>query len=130
MQFVGPILLDEAKALPADLQAFLDQGVSGPHAAVYVSMGTLARLSDDEVQSMAAALSALPNPVLWKLDQAWLPGRVHPLLDVLRLHDALEGKGPTCLHGPHGHQVCCLHLQMAFVYGLPMAFAPAAPLIG
>ena len=80
MQMVGPILLDEAKALPADLQAFLDQGPSGPHAAVYASMGTLARLSDEEVQSMAAALSALPNPVLWKLDSGLLPGRVQPVL--------------------------------------------------
>lgn len=71
---VGPILLDEAKPLPADLQAFLDQGLTGQHGAVYVSMGTLARLSEEEVQSMAAALCALPNPVLWKLDRALLPG--------------------------------------------------------
>ena len=78
MQMVGPILLDEAKALPADLQAFLDEGVSSPHAAVYASMGTLARLTEEEVQSMAAAFSALPNPVLWKLDRAFLPGRVSP----------------------------------------------------
>ena len=71
---VGPILLKEAKALPADLDSFLQQGTSGPHGIVYVSMGSLAMLSEDEVQSMAAALSALPNPVLWKLDQALLPG--------------------------------------------------------
>lgn len=74
LQLVGPILLDEAKPLPADLQSFLDKGLSGQHAAVHVSMGTLARLSEDEVRSMAAALSALPNPTLWKLDEALLPG--------------------------------------------------------
>jgi len=37
-------------------------------------MGTLARLNGEELQAMAEALSALPNPVLWKLDNAHLPG--------------------------------------------------------
>ena len=74
MQMVGPILLDEAMPLPPDLQAFLDLGVSGPHPAVYANMGNLATLSGEEVQSMAAALSALPNPVLWRLDKNVLPG--------------------------------------------------------
>jgi len=79
LQLVGPILLEEAKPLPADLSTFLDQGVSSGLGAVYVSMGTLARLSEDEVLSMAAALSALSNPVLWKLDRALLPGELTQL---------------------------------------------------
>lgn len=74
LQMVGPILLEEAQALPADLSKFLDQGVSGGMGAVYVSMGTLVRLGEDEVLSMAAALTALRHPVLWKLDRALLPG--------------------------------------------------------
>ncbi len=73
VQVVGPILAQDAKALPADLDKFLNQGISGP-GAVYISMGTLARLNGEELQAMAEALSALPNPVLWKLDNAHLPG--------------------------------------------------------
>ncbi len=74
MQMVGPILQEEAEPLPADLNTFLDKAMSSGLGAVYVSMGTLAVLSGDEVRSMAAALSALKNPVLWKLDRALLPG--------------------------------------------------------
>ncbi|DBA74190.1 TPA: UDP-glycosyltransferase-like protein [Trebouxia sp. C0004] len=76
VHMVGPILLEDAKPLPADLKTFLDKAVSSGLGAVYVSMGTLAVLSEDEVWSMAAALSALKNPVLWKLDRALLPGNM------------------------------------------------------
>ena len=78
LQMVGPVLVEDAKPLSKDLRHFLDQGLSDGHHAVYVSMGTLARLPEEELQSMAAALSALLNPVLWKLDPAHLPGK--PLL--------------------------------------------------
>ena len=71
---VGPILLEEAKPLPADLKSFLDKAMSTGLGAVYVSMGTLVMLSADEARSMAAALSALQSFVLWKLDRALLPG--------------------------------------------------------
>ena len=71
---VGPILLEEAKPLPADLNVFLDKAMSTGRGAVYVSMGTLVVLSADEARSMAAALSALDSFVLWKLDSAHLPG--------------------------------------------------------
>ncbi len=71
---VGPILLEEAKPLPADLNIFLDKAMSTGRGAVYVSMGTLVVLSADEARSMAAALSALDSFVLWKLDSAHLPG--------------------------------------------------------
>lgn len=76
MQVVGPILAEEAQPLPADLDKFLSQGIDGP-GAVYISMGTLARLNEAELLRMAEALSALPNPVLWKLDKAHLPGVIH-----------------------------------------------------
>ena len=73
---MGPILAKDAKPLPQDLAAFLDQGLLNGHSAVFVSMGTLARLSLEELTNMAAALSQLPNPVLWKLDPVHLPGTV------------------------------------------------------
>lgn len=44
---------------------------------MFVSMGTLARMNRDELHSMAQALSALPNPVLWKLNPLHLPGVLH-----------------------------------------------------
>ena len=73
-QVLGPILADKAKPLPADVDSFLTQGGLEGGGAVYVSMGTLARLDATELHSMAQALSGLPNPVLWKLDAAHLPG--------------------------------------------------------
>ena len=73
MQLVGPILAEPPKELPSDLKSFLDRGLTGP-GAVYVSMGTLARMNTAQLGSMAQALSALPNPILWKLNEAHLPG--------------------------------------------------------
>ena len=80
LQMVGPLLTDDAKPLPADMTAFLDKGLTHGHPAVYVSMGTWARLTKDELIAMGAALSALPNLVLWKLDPLHMPGAVqmHP----------------------------------------------------
>ena len=75
VQVVGPILVEDAKPLPQDLQHFLDQGMSHEHHAVYVFLGTLARPSAETLRCMAAALNRLPNPVLWKLDPLELPGR-------------------------------------------------------
>ena len=71
---VGPLLAENAKPLPTDLAQFLDQGLPNGHPAVYVSMGTFARLTEDELSAMGSALSSLPNPVLWKLDPLDLPG--------------------------------------------------------
>ena len=72
---MGPLLAETAKPLPADLAGFLDSGLSHGHPAVYVSMGTWARLTKDELTSMAEALSALPyNPILWKFDPVLMPG--------------------------------------------------------
>ena len=50
--------------------------MAGGQGAVFVSMGTLARMNSDELHSLAQALTALPNPVLWKLDPAHLPGKI------------------------------------------------------
>lgn len=71
---VGPVLAQDARPLTPDLGAFLESGLAQGLGAVLVSMGTLARLTDEEVHSMAAGLSALPNPVLWKLDASYLQG--------------------------------------------------------
>lgn len=38
-------------------------------------MGTLAMPTEEELVSMVRGLSALPNPVLWKLDSQMLPGK-------------------------------------------------------
>ena len=71
---VGPVLAQDAKPLTPDLSAFLESGLAQGLGAILVFMGTLARLTDEEVHSMAAGLSALPNPVLWKLDASYLQG--------------------------------------------------------
>ncbi|DBB07554.1 TPA: hypothetical protein ACH3X3_009010 [Trebouxia sp. C0006] len=74
VHMVGPILAEDAKPLPADINAVLDEALTSGHPAVYVSMGTLAMPSEEELLSMVRGLSALPNPVLWKLDSQMLPG--------------------------------------------------------
>lgn len=78
MQMVGPILVENAKPLPSALANFLDEALSSGHPAIYVSMGTLAMLSETELLSMAQGLSALSNSVLWKLDSQVLPGVSQP----------------------------------------------------
>ncbi len=77
---VGAILADDAKPLPVDLRAFLEQGLAEGHGGVYVSMGTAARLTQQEMQSLSEALSALPNPVLWKVAAVQLPSMLIPAL--------------------------------------------------
>lgn len=77
MQLVGPVLAQDSKPVTLELDTFLSQGLSQGHGAVFVSMGTLARMNRDELHSMAQALSALPNPVLWKLNPLHLPGVLH-----------------------------------------------------
>ena len=74
LQLVGPVLAQDAKPVSPELESFLSQGLSQGHGAVYVSMGTLARMNSDELHSLARALTALPNPVLWKLNPLHLPG--------------------------------------------------------
>lgn len=70
---VGPILAEPAKPLPADLKGFLEQGIAQSHGALYVSMGTAARLTEAELLNLAATFADLPNPVLWKLSALDLP---------------------------------------------------------
>ena len=76
VQLVGPLLAEDAKPLNLELNVFVESGLRQGHAAVFVSMGTLARMTDEEVHSMAAGLSAFPNPVLWKLDSSYLQGQL------------------------------------------------------
>ncbi len=63
LQLVGPVLAQDSKPVTRELDS-LSQGLSEGHGAVFVSMGTLARMNRDELHSMAQALSAMPNPVL------------------------------------------------------------------
>jgi len=77
LQIVGPILAEPAQPLPSDLSSFLDEGTAQGLAAVYVCMGSAGRLTQTQLHSMAQGLSALPNPVLWKLSKIDLPGEVN-----------------------------------------------------
>ncbi len=52
----------------------MQQGAREEHAAVYVSMGTAARLTKQELYSLRTSLASLRNPVLWKLAAVDLPG--------------------------------------------------------
>lgn len=77
---VGAVMADDAKPLPADLTAFLEQNLAEGHGGMYVSMGTAARLTQQEMQGLSEALSALPNPVLWKVSAVQLPSMLIPVL--------------------------------------------------
>ncbi len=113
LQLVGPILVQDAKPMSQDLQQFLDQGVSKGQYAVYASMGTLARLPEAELRSMAAAFSALSNLVLWKLDAKDMPrGFAFIMSDCLAaLSCALQCWGTLlcglCVHA-FFHMLCML----------------------
>ena len=74
---VGPILAEPAKPLPHELSSFLERGKGEGLGAVYVSMGSAARLPETALHSMALSLSAMLNPVLWKLSPKDLPGVPH-----------------------------------------------------
>ena len=76
MQLVGSVLAEDAKALPAELDAFLNQALAanGGQGAILASLGTLALLTEHEVRSIAQGLCALDRHVLWKLDTQQLPG--------------------------------------------------------
>ena len=77
---VGPLMATPAQPLPIALNVFLKQGLADGHGAVFVSMGTMARMTEEELHSMARGLSALPNPILWKLNLLDIPG-MHVLLN-------------------------------------------------
>ena len=71
---VGPLMAAPPEPLPAALDTFLLQGLADGHGGVFVSMGTMARMTEEELHSMARGLSALPNPILWKLNLLDIPG--------------------------------------------------------
>ena len=75
LQVVGPTSVDVAKPLPADLEAFLERGMAAQHGAIYISMGSAAKLTKQELQSLADCVSAMPNPVLWKLSALDMPSK-------------------------------------------------------
>ena len=71
VQMVGSVLYEKPKALPQDLQSYLESCSQG---AVYVSMGTLGVLTEAELHSLAGGLARLSQCVVWKLGAADLPG--------------------------------------------------------
>ena len=82
----GSLTVAPGKPLAEDLRSFLDgkeeafsedaKGARAQNSAVYVALGTTARLLEPEVRGMAANLAALHRPVLWKISDAELPGEV------------------------------------------------------
>ena len=89
-------MADPPKPLPSELDAFLrgrgsasteqstaagqgsaeGQGtLQTGQGAIYVSMGTVVRLTAAELQSLASSFSKLPNPILWKLPPTDLPSK-------------------------------------------------------
>ena len=68
------MLAAPAEALQGDLAEFLEGDTAASDGAVYVNMGTLAVLSEDEPHSFAAAFSKLPHRILWRLAAYDLPG--------------------------------------------------------
>lgn len=88
------MLAAPAEALQADLAEFLQGEAAASDGAVYVNMGTLAVLSEDELHSLAAAFSIMPHPILWKLAPYDLPGDQYyePASAVLL---------PRCIHLNH-----------------------------
>ena len=75
--------------------AFLEQKVTVqyPHdrsekpGAVFVSMGTAARLEEADIRGLAANLAQLNRPVLWKIGSSELPGRWHLIYTPYSLRD-------------------------------------------
>ena len=90
-QMIGSMTVAPGKPLVGELESFLQaampidpmngpiNGVGKQCSAVYVSMGTLARLSEPEIRGMAANLAALPHKVLWKISNVELPGDQIPV---------------------------------------------------
>lgn len=97
------MLAQDSKPVTHELDSFLSQGLSEGHGAVFVSMGTLARINRDELHSMAQALSALPNPVLWKLNPLHLPGVLR--VSSLNSLPILEGSGLQTCAAPFANSV-------------------------
>lgn len=126
LQLVGPISADSAKPLPADLSDFVEQGEAAGHGAVYVSMGTAARLTEAELHSLAGSLSALPNPVLWKLAPRDLPSELGHRLALAALFIGTQWQAltqyswqPLTQHSTVLHSettvllLCLMHMQAA-----------------
>lgn len=65
MVYIGGFQCQEARPLPAELEAFMDS--SGENGVVVMSLGTLVSALPREVtEAIAAAFAELPQKVLWK----------------------------------------------------------------
>eukprot|EP00884_Botryococcus_braunii_P021538 jgi/Botrbrau1/8068/Bobra.13_2s0034.1 len=64
VKLVGPVMVEDPKPLPPDLEAFV-QG--SPQGFVLVSAGTVIQLSMEHVKEIGNALVGLPVRVIWKL---------------------------------------------------------------
>jgi UDP:flavonoid glycosyltransferase YjiC (YdhE family) len=123
-QAFGPILDLPETPLPDDLKRWLDDHPK--RAVVYVTFGSMAKLSTDRLRMLVSAFSALDAPVLWAggpcsnaVPTLSLPKRVRietfvPQRSVLS-HNAV---GACVTHGGSGTVLECL------AAGVPMVVMP------
>eukprot|EP00884_Botryococcus_braunii_P019292 jgi/Botrbrau1/6046/Bobra.0042s0029.1 len=67
VHMVGPLMMDEPKPLPADLEEFMQGSENG---VIAVATGTIFHLDKERLVRLGRALSRLPVRVLWKLSTA------------------------------------------------------------
>ncbi|XP_061664316.1 UDP glucuronosyltransferase 5 family, polypeptide G1 [Syngnathoides biaculeatus] len=112
--YVGGFQCEEARALPADLEAFVQS--SGEHGVVLMSLGTLvSALPRDVTEAVAAAFARLPQKVIWRMKGPrpsslgnntllvdWLPQRDllgHPKTRAFVAHGGTNGVYEAIYHG-------------------------------
>ncbi|KAL0043684.1 hypothetical protein WJX82_007403 [Trebouxia sp. C0006] len=127
VHMVGPVLAQDPKPVTPELEAFLSRGLSEGHGAVFVSMGTLARMNSNELHSMAQALSALPNPVLWKFNLKHLP--VNMSMDSLNLGKNIMLTDWAPQNDVLGHPVVKAFLTQAGINSLHEAAYHGKPIV-
>lgn len=118
-QMVGPLLPEPAKALPEDLQAFMD---SAPNGIVLVSFGTTAQISTEMAQKLADAFAKVDAKFLWKISSG-VPSRLGSntrVVDWIPQNDLL-GNPNTRLFIAHGGANGMLE---AAYHGVPVCGVP------
>lgn len=111
---VGPILPEPAKALPAELEAWM---TAAPNGVLLVSLGTVAEavLTPETINTLAEVFGQLPLNVLWKLGRAkpttlaaniklmsWFPQNDllgHPATKAFFTHGGMNSVQEAAYHG-------------------------------
>lgn len=77
---VGGYHVAKPQELPQDLKRFIEES---EHGVIYISFGSMLRASStprDKLEAIIGALSELPQRVIWKWDEASLPGNPKNIL--------------------------------------------------